>query len=173
MSFSVAVPVSTHCEDVMLRVHRRRRQPVPATDSIRPPLAAARTAMLDAREQNTRESYLRGIEAGTRVAVGWPGGISHALMEFRARERYLPIWRRFEAGPSESLCHSGWRRGSLTKKADEIHTHATRAAASLVSDPQGPFYERSFSSLAKPPVAGEVGTVCPDLRFAQPWVFRG
>src|ERR1700728_49540 len=66
MSFSVAVPVSTHCEDVTLRVHRRRRQPVPATYSIRPPLAAARTAMLGAREQNTRESYLRGIEAGTR-----------------------------------------------------------------------------------------------------------
>src|ERR1700722_269023 len=97
MSFSVAVPFSTHCEDVMLRVHRRRRQPVPATDSIRPPLAAARTAMLDAREQNTRESYLRGIEAGTRVAVGRPGGFSHALTEFRARERCLPIWSTFRS----------------------------------------------------------------------------
>jgi hypothetical protein len=109
MSFSVAVPVSTHCEDVTLRVHRRRRQPVPATYSIRPPLAAARTAMLDAREQNTRESYLRGIEAGTRVAVGRPGGISHALMEFRdAGTLFADLEHDFEAGPSESLCHSGW-----------------------------------------------------------------
>ena len=59
-------PVGQRRKDVMLRVHLRRRQPVFAADRIRP-FAAARTAMLDARQKEEARRALLLAPASRRL----------------------------------------------------------------------------------------------------------